>query len=248
MDRSLYISGSGATASMQTQAVKANNLANAGTPGFKAQFQQQISKPIWGAGMPTRVFTESNSKAHDFSMGTIKTTSNPMHAVAQGADSWFAVLRDGAEVEGYTKRGDFQLDGVGNLINGAGDLVLGEGGPINLPPSQSMEISADGFISIVPQGAEPGASVVIDRLKLVKLDTEKIQLREDGLFINKDNSLGEVDGSIKVLPGALEMSNVNAIGELMDLIVVSRQHEMDIKMMKATQDNDEAAARILHFS
>lgn len=246
MDKLLWVALSGASESMVAQSIKANNLANVSTPGFRAMLEQQRSIQAFGDGLPTRVYTGTESPGHNFSVGGFKQTGKDLDVSIQN-QGWFAVTgQDGTE--GYTRRGDMQITAEGLLINGAGQTVLGEGGPISMPPAEQITISDDGTIYIKPVGSEAGTSVAVDKLKLVNPESKQLVQREDGLFTNADGSLAEIDFAVTVRSQSIEMSNVNAIGELVDLINLARRHELDIKMMKKAEENDQASARILQIT
>ena len=84
--------------------------------------------------------------------------------------------------EAYTRAGDLRVDPSGLLLNGAGQQVLGEGGPISVPPHTSLMIGADGTISIVPLGQGPETTALVGRIKLVNPPAESLARGEDGLF------------------------------------------------------------------
>ena len=96
-------------------------------------------------------------------------------------------------------------------------------------------------------GEDPLALTQIDRLKLVNGSDGLLEKGLDGLFHLKDKNAGELEADIDVtiVSGVLEGSNVNAVGELTEMIAASRMFEMNIKMMENAKSNDEAAARIM---
>jgi flagellar basal-body rod protein FlgF len=246
MDRLLWVALSGASETMLAQSVKANNLANVSTPGFRAALQQQRSMQAYGPGFPSRVFTGTEVPGYNFSVGGYKQTGKDLDVAIQG-DGWIAVTGEDGK-EGYTRRGDMQITGDGFLVNGAGQNVIGEGGSISMPPAEEITISNDGTIIIKPVGSEAGTSIVVDKIKLVNPDSKQLVKREDGLFENANGIPAETDVEVKVRSQVIEMSNVNAVGELVDLITLARKHELDIKMMKKAEENDQASARILQIT
>ena len=246
MDKMLYVAMTGASETMQAQAVKANNLANVTTPGFRAQFEQQRAMPVYGTGFPSRVYAATESPGHDFSPSAAQQTGNPLDVALQG-EGWLAVLgADGTEA--YTRRGDLKINIDGLLVTGAGDIVLGGGGPIAMPPARSVTIVDDGSINITPLAGDPTVNVTIDQLKLVNPDVNGLYQREDGLFANTNGLIAEADVNVRVKAGMLESSNVNAVGELIDLISLARKHELDVKMMRKAEENDQTTARLLQLS
>src|SRR5690606_17663292 len=105
------------------------------------------------AGYPTRAYATAGGAGWNSSIGAVQTTGRPLDVAVDGP-GWIAVqARDGREA--YTRAGDLRVDADGLLTNGAGHPVLGDGGPIVLPPYASLAIGVDGSVSIVPQGQGP---------------------------------------------------------------------------------------------
>lgn len=247
MDKSLYIGMSGAKQNMLAQRAHANNLANANTTGFKRDFAQARSMPVFGEHHPTRAYAMTERPGTDLSAGALMETGRKLDVAVDGT-GWLAVQNaQGQEV--FTRSGSLQIDTNGLLRNGAGDMVLGNGGPVALPPFQNVQVGADGTISVVPVGGPPDQLVAVDRLKLVNPPTDALEKGEDGYIRRKaDQAIGGVepaDASLRVASGFLESSNVNAVEEMIANLQLSRQFEMQIKVMRTANDNSEAAARLL---
>jgi len=243
MDRLLYVAMSGARESFHGQAAVNNNLANANTPGFLADLQHFRSMPVFGAGYPTRVYALSERPDTDFAPGTIQSTGRDLDVAVQG-EGWIAVQgSDGGEV--YTRRGDLQIDPNGRLLTGDNLPVMGNSGPIALPPAEKVDIGSDGTISIRPPGVEPNELVIVDRIKLVKPPPGSLQKGNDGLMRLKDGSTAEADPKLGLLSGALVTSNVNGVHEMVDMIELSRRFELQVRMMKAAEESGAASASLL---
>ena len=251
MDRALYIAMTGAKQNTVAQAARANNLANASTTGFRRDFEQARSMPVWGEHFPTRAYALTERPASDFNQGALVETGRPLD-VAIEHDGWFVVQGpDGKEA--YTRRGDFSVDPLGRLITGTGLQVYGEGGPIVLPPYETVYIADDGGINIRAAGDGPEAVAEVDRLRLVKPDLTQMEKGEDGLFRVKDRDPAQAgpfppDPTIRVETGFLENSNVNAVSELVHMLALTRQYEMNVKMMKTTEENSEATLQVMRIS
>lgn len=227
---------SSAKQTMQAQAVNANNLANAGTDGFKAEVAYYSSLDLDG----------EISSTPDLSPGTVRTTGRELDISING-EGWIAIqASDGTEA--YSRRGDLQIDAFGQLTNGAGQLILGNNGPIALPPFGSVEIGTDGTVSILPLGQTPNTLAVVDRIKLVKLPDADLQRGEDGLIRLPDGEAVNPDADVTVLSGVLEGSNVNVVGEMVKMIDLARRFEGEIKLMKSAQENSAALAKIMSMS
>ncbi|ANS84764.1 Flagellar basal-body rod protein [Vibrio scophthalmi] len=249
MDRSLFLAMSGAKQNMQALQLRANNLANVGTTGFRADLAQARSMQAYGDGLPTRVFSMTERPGHNFQQGSVITTGRDLDVTVQG-DGWISVM-DKTGKEGLTRNGNLQIDTNGLLISGNGNLVLGEGGaPITLPvPVSKVEIGNDGTISVLPQGAPADAMEVVDRVKLVRIDNQSLFKDVNGLFRSKNpNTAYETDAGVKLLKGAIEGSNVNAVGEMTALIDLQRQFEMQVKMMSTAEEMDKASDTLLRSS
>lgn len=227
---------SSAKQTMQAQAVNANNLANAGTDGFKAEVAYYSSLDLDG----------EISSTPDLSPGTVRTTGRELDISING-EGWIAIqAADGTEA--YSRRGDLQIDAFGQLTNGAGQLILGNNGPIALPPFGSVEIGTDGTVSILPLGQTPNTLAVVDRIKLVTLPDADLQRGEDGLIRLPEGEAVNPDADVTVLSGVLEGSNVNVVGEMIKMIDLARRFEGEIKLMKSAQENSAALAKIMSMS
>ncbi|EKO3942139.1 flagellar basal-body rod protein FlgF [Vibrio fluvialis] len=249
MDRALFLAMSGAKQNMQAMQLRANNLANVSTTGFRADLEQARSMQAYGDGLPSRVFSMTERPGHNFQQGSVITTGRDLDITVQG-DGWIAVM-DKTGKEGLTRNGNLNIDANGLLLNGNGHPVLGEtGAPITLPvPLAKVEIGNDGTISVRPQGAPADAMEIVDRIKLVRPDNQSLFKDVNGLFRAKDpNAAYDVDASVKILTGAVEGSNVNAVGEMTSLIDLQRQFEMQVKMMSTAEDMDKSSDSLLRMS
>lgn len=249
MDRALFLAMSGAKQNMQAMQLRANNLANVSTTGFRADLEQARSMQAYGDGLPSRVFSMTERPGHSFQQGSVITTGRDLDITVQG-DGWIAVM-DKTGKEGLTRNGNLNIDANGLLLNGNGHPVLGEtGAPITLPvPLAKVEIGNDGTISVRPQGAPADAMEIVDRIKLVRPDNQSLFKDVNGLFRAKDpNAAYDADASVKILTGAVEGSNVNAVGEMTSLIDLQRQFEMQVKMMSTAEDMDKSSDSLLRMS
>jgi flagellar basal-body rod protein FlgF len=243
MDRMLYVAMSGAKETLMAQANASSNLANANTTGFLADLNQFRSMPVFGQGHPTRVYALGERPASDFNHGSLQYTGRDLD-VAVKDGGWIAVqARDGNEA--YTRRGDLQVDENGLLLTGNDLPVMGNGGPIAVPPFDKIDIGADGTVSIRPAGATSDQLAVIDRIKLVAPQFDQMEKSDDGLMRLKNGGEAEEDAAQRVVSGALEASNVNVVNEMVDMIELSRRFELQVKMMKTAEDAAAAGASIL---
>lgn len=246
MDRSLFIVMNAAQQTMLAQATNANNLANVNTTGFRADFEQFRSMPVFGQGFPTRAYSMTERPATDYAQGSVQSTGRDLDISVQGEGFIAVMSKDGRE--GYTRAGNLHITETGQLVTGTGLAVLGEGGPIAIPPATKVDIGADGTITAQPLGEQPNALAVLDRIKLVKPDLQNVFKDSDGLMRMMDGTDAPLDATVKIASGTLEGSNVSAVTELVNMIELQRQYEMQIKMMKTTQENSAASARLLQMS
>ncbi len=246
MDQMIYIAMSGAEQTLEAQATNSHNLANLSTAGFKADLSQFRSMPVFGEGYPSRAYAMAERPGVDFRPGAIQSTGRELDMAVDG-EGWIAV-QDADGGEAYTRAGDLHLTANGLLETGAGYLVLGNGGPVAIPPAEKLEIAMDGTISIRPVGQTATALVEIDRIKLVKPPLDQLEKGGDGLFRVNGEEAVTVDAGVRLVGGALESSNVNAVDALVNMIGLARRFEMQVKMMRTAEDNAAAAAQIMRLS
>ena len=226
----------GAKTVMKAQAINANNLANASTTGFKGEIANFIS------------FEDEDSlTTHtDLHTGSLRSTGRDLDVSVNG-DGWIAIMTPEG-TEGYSRRGDLRVDTFGQLTNGKGQAIMGNGGPIALPPFASLEIGSDGTISIVPQGQNATSQAVVDRIKLVTLDERQLQRGDDGTLRLPDGQVAPADAAVTVTAGTLENSNVNAVAEMIRMIDLSRQFETHVKLLQNTSENASSLASVLRMN
>jgi flagellar basal-body rod protein FlgF len=246
MDRSLYIAMSGAKQTLMAQATNANNLANAQTTGFKSDMEQFRSMPVFGAGYPTRVYAMTERPGTDFTPGAVQTTGKELDVAINGKG--FFAVQDSEGKEAYTRAGDLHLTPEGLLQTGTGLQVIGQNGPIAVPPAQKMDIGSDGTISIVPLGANPNALVVLDRIKMVDLPENTIAKKTDGLIHTQDGLPQQASANVSLVQGALESSNVNSIQAMVEMIELSKNFELQSKVMKSANELSGVSAKLMQMS
>ena len=245
MDKLLYLGMTGAKQTSLAQATNANNLANVSTTGFRADFNSLFAEQIAGAGLPTRSNSVLADNGIDTTSGTLQHTGRTLD-VAVGGEGWFAVQTPEGR-EAYTRRGDLQLTSNGQLLTAQGHALMGEGGPIAIPEHSSLSIGGDGSISIVPLGQGPDTQIVIDRIRVVSLDESQLVKGEDGLIRQRNGAEGVTDASLKVVSGALESSNVNAVDAMVRMIHLARRYEMDVKLMSTAGEMADAGASLMRM-
>ena len=238
MDRLIYLSMSGAKATMQRQETLANNLANVSTTGFRAELAAFRAVPVEGSGASTRVYALESTPGYDASPGQVAATGRNLD-VAMSGGAWLSVQGlDGTEA--YTRGGALDVNAEGTMITVSGLTVLGDGGPIQVPPNTQVSIGADGTVSST---AANGKSTSIGKLKLVTPEAP-LTRGTDGLFRAAEGDLS-ADPNARVQDGALEGSNVSAVETMVQMISAARQFEAQMKSLTTAEANDKAAAQPL---
>lgn len=243
MDKALYVAMTGATQTMRAQAANNHNLANASTVGFRAELAASQALAVEGAGvLPTRVNTQLRDAGWDATPGALMATGRDLD-IALREGKWLAVqAADGSEA--YTRAGDLQIDVNGQLRNGAGRAVLGDGGPMSVPPHSSVAIGADGTVSIVPLGQSAATQAAVGRLRIVEAKPSDLQRGEDGLMRARPGARLEPAAGEVLVSGTLESSNVNIAEAMVSMISLARQFELQVKMMKTVENNAAASASL----
>ena len=245
MDRIIYTSMTGASAAAHRQAVLSNNLANVSTNGFRAEMSTFRSVPVQGDGSTTRVFALEATSGHVQTPGPVQRTGRNLDAMPSG-NAWFAVQGlDGTEA--YTRNGSFQISPAGQLVTSTGLTLLSDGGaPIDVQPGADLSLGADGTITAKVQG-QPAAAV--GRIKLATPTAEDpLQRGDDGLFRTASGDPMPNDANARMLSGALEGSNVNAVESMVGMIAASRQFEAQMRLLQTAETNDKTASQLLSMN
>jgi flagellar basal-body rod protein FlgF len=252
VDKVLYLAMTGAREAQVAQSVTNQNLANASTTGFKSTLAGSMSVPLAGPGFAgARTYAMTADQGTDVTQGPLLATGRDLDVAVDGA-GWIAVQSpDGTEA--YTRAGNLSVDAFGRLTTDNGRPVLGNSGPIAIPPYESIQVGADGTISIRPIGSEASALAVVDRVRLVNPPQADLVRGEDGLMRLAPGTTQGAGGSapdanVKLVSGMLEGSNVNVVTALVDMIQQARNFELHVKMMSAAEDNDRASTELLKLT
>jgi flagellar basal-body rod protein FlgF len=243
MDKLLYVAMSGAKETLRAQAANTHNLANSSTTGFKADLSAFQSRAVTGPGYASRVYATDQTVGWDHTIGSVQQTGNPLDLAIHG-QGFFAV-QDTSGKEAYTRAGDLHVDPTGQLLTATGLPVLGDNGPISIPPSTSVTVGSDGTISIVPLGQSPQTAANVARIKLVNPPLDSVQRSADGLFRTTDGTPAVADASTTVNSGALESSNVDLASCMVNMIELSRRFDLQIKALHTAQEDGASSAKLL---
>jgi flagellar basal-body rod protein FlgF len=245
MDRLIYVAMNGARHALEAQATVSHNLANANSSGFRAQLNALRAVHLFGEGMPTRSYSVDSTVGTDFRPGTIQQTGRALDAAIMGKGFFAVQLPDGSE--GYTRAGGFTVGAGGQLESPHGYPVLGDGGPIAIPPDVIISIAKDGTVSATPSSGR-GAVNVLGRLKLVNPPEADLERGDQGLFRLKAGGEANAEGGIVVAPAAIEGSNVNAVEQMIALISHARAFETHMKLLQSADQNDRQANQLLSLA
>jgi flagellar basal-body rod protein FlgF len=241
MDRMIYLAMSGAKAMEERQTALANNLANATTDAFRADLAAFRSVPIRQEGTATsRVFALEATAGFDASSGPIRQTGRPLDVAIRGS-GWFVVQTPAGD-EALTRDGAFEVDADGTLVTRRGMPVVGDGGPIAIPPNSQVLVGSDGTISAKTGNQPP---VQVGRLRLANPPQDALAKGDDGLVRLNNGEPPVEDPAVTVVDGALEGSNVNVIDSMVGMIQLARQFEMQMQLIKNAETNDQRASRLL---
>jgi len=243
MDRLIYTAMTGATHILHQQATVSNNLANVNTPGFRASIDAFRSVPLQGEGLPTRTFVVDSTAGTDFTPGVMQQTGRALDVALDGK-GWIAV-QDANGNEAYTRNGSLQMSPNGVLQTRGGLTVLGDAGPLSIPPDTSITIAKDGTISTVPTTNQKNGVIAVGRLKLTNPPEEQMVRGEDGLFRTRDGNPAEADASVTVVGGSLEGSNVNTVEAMVNMITLARHFDTQMKLLQSADENAKRASSVL---
>lgn len=243
MDHGLYTAYLGMRARQHTLDMIANNIANAATPGFKADrmlyrsvqaAEMESGIPFNLPGQQPELEPAAGGQALDRSLasihgrnvsvitntmanhaaGELRQTGRPLDLALDG--DGFLVVQTGRG-ERYTRAGNLKLNAANQLVTPQGDLIVGEQGAITVPRGD-LQIGSYGEVSVNGQ--------VAGRLKIVSFDNPQNQLLKEGetLFVAPE-AKSKPATATRVVQNALEMSNVNPMTEMAAMLQNSREFE-----------------------
>jgi flagellar basal-body rod protein FlgF len=246
MDKLVYVAMSGAKETLAMQEANNYNLANVNTTGFKTAMSAFQTRAVSGPGFNSRAYATAGTVGYNGTAGEQLATGNPLDIAMQG--SGFFAIQDPAGNEAYTRAGDLHVDPSGQLVTAAGRPVMGDDGPIAVPPSNSVSIAADGTVSVLGLGQSPNSIAQVGRIKLVNPADGSVRRGSDGLYRATDGQPFEADATTQITSGVLESSNVNISSCLVNMIELSRRFELQIKSLHTAEENDQSSQKLLQSS
>src|SRR3569833_778693 len=246
MDKLLYVAMSGAKETMRAQAANTHNLANASTPGFKADLSAFQSRAVTGPGYASRVYATDSTVGWDSTSGSQLQTGNPLDLSVIGPG--YIAVQDVTGYEAYTRAGDLHVDANGQLMTATGLAVLGDNVPMSVPPYSSISVAKDGTVSIIPLGSTAQTSAVVGRVKLVNPAPDTVQRGTDGLFHSTGTEPLVADAATTITPGTLKSNNVNDASAMVNMIELARHFDMQVKALHTADENSQASTKLLQSS
>ena len=243
MDRLVYVAMSGAKEILRAQAANNHNLANASTSGFRADLSAFQTQDVVGAGLRSRAYATNDTVGWDRSSGSLEATGRDLDVAIKG-DGWLAVQSsDGSEA--YTRAGDLRVEPTGMLVTATGLPVLGDSGPVSVPPNSSITVGGDGTVSVVPLGQQVKTVSGVARIKLVNPGADELVRGADGLFRLRAGGTAPADANVHLVAGTLESSNVNIAATMSNMIELARNYELQVKAMHTAEENAATSAKLL---
>jgi flagellar basal-body rod protein FlgF len=251
MDRLIYTSLS-ATASHELNRVQlSNDLANLSTTGYKrASATTTQAAYVNGPGLPTRFQPILSTAAQRIALesGPVTYTGNDTD-IAMNDQTVLGVQAEDGSVA-FTRRGDLRVSATGLLVTGAGHVVMGEGAPLTVPTGFLIDIGPDGSVYATDPNEEAGAPAQIGSLMLRDASTTPMYRRLDGLYETQTAAGAGGDfetgpNPVSIAVGALEGSNVNPVEVMVNMLDLYRSFEMQMKMIKKSEELDQDGARMI---
>lgn len=223
------------------QDIITNNLANVGTTGYRKEsitissFTEILNREVGGMdgmqqssyeiatapGMETRGTLSTGSVTHG-AQGSLKETGNPFDMALDDNGRGFFTIQSPEGIK-FTRAGSFRLSTSGHLVTPDGSFVMGQRGPVKLSGS-NFQVSNDGVISCEGKPVDRLLVTVFD-------DTRQLKRSGDSQFVAQGGVRATTDFQLK--QGYLEQANVNAINEMVDMMMVMRNYEANQKVLQA---------------
>ena len=252
MSGSIYMAASGALAYGTRLEILSNNIANVNTVGFKqdkTQFQQYFSSALENSNMQTPANTDTSQATEfwfelsthtDHSTGPLKQTGNRFDMAITGNGFFCIQTPDGIQ---YTRRGDFAMDPIGNLVTQEGWPVLGEGGEITVE-SQADFGDIDGHeILIHEDGTVEVDGNSVGKLRIVEFSDPQLLTKagNTNFMTSSDTAAESPAANYRISQGMVELSNVDAVRMMTELIETLRGYESYQKVIRSIDEVNSSA-------
>jgi len=229
MLRGLYAAATALDSASQVQEVVASNLSHVTTPGYRQRgvTHETFDRALQRATPPTGdiVGTRVSGVFHDFEAGALQHTQAPLDLALGDADTFFRVQGPNGQ-QLFSRNGTFHLNQAGQIVTQAGYPLLGQGGPITLPPDTTL-------INIASDGSVTANGEAVTRVQLVKFtNPEKLTAVGPTLY-DAPQDAGQLPTEGRILQGYRESSNVNAANEMVQLMIGSRYFDAAQRVLRA---------------
>lgn len=236
MENATYIGLSRQLGLRREMDVVAHNIANANTPGYRAErmvFREFLAEPAAGEEVS---FVQDVGLARDLSEGPLTATGNTFDVALNGA-GYFSI--ESPLGERYTRHGRFQLDANGQLVTQTGDPVLGANGPIAVPTD-------GGPVTIASDGTMSNDNGIFGKLRVVTFeDEQRLQKSANSLYSTPQDMPPQPVATPGMTQGMLEGSNVRAILEMTRMIGVQRTHDSVARFLQQEDERQKKMVEIL---
>jgi flagellar basal-body rod protein FlgF len=244
MERLTYTAMNAMQIHTQNQRLIAAGLANQNTTGFKRDYAEISSVYMTDALGKDRVFPSRKEGAVDLEQGKVMPTDNPMDISVDGNGFMVGQKDNGEKV--LTRRGDLKIGADRILRNGENLQILGDAGPITVPPNESLSTSRDGTVSYKAIGADSTTPPsVLSRLQLVNVPPANVIKGMDSFLRPKDGAIPASDSKVEISSKGLESSNVSSIDSMVDMLNSSRAFEISFKLISTSRDLDAESAKLM---
>lgn len=230
MDTTAYLALSRQVALMRDMDVIANNMANVATTGFRGE-QTLFETVLRRAGeAPRLAFVQDVGTARDMSEGPITATGNPLDLAVDG-DGWLSFATpDGVR---YSRAGHLEIDGLGQVVDAAGNPLLDDGGaPLTVPPG-------DRDLTIAPDGTVSNRAGILGRIGLAAFADPRALVPAGGNLWTAQEL--PAPSTARLQQGMLEGSNVKPILEMTRMIETTRAFEGTQKLIETHHDIERRA-------
>jgi flagellar basal-body rod protein FlgF len=229
MSQGIYVGMTGASARAEQLDVIADNLANAQTPGFKAQKVAFYSFLPPENAEGDKVYAASADAGLDLRPGPVERTDNPLDIMPQNG-AYLGVVRSDGSIS-YTRNGRVQVDAEGTLVVGGLPLAGDGGGPILVPPNTRPEITFDGKVRV--NGVEVG------RVALFDIPGSLVRVGPSMFDAADPEGVASVQGQVRI--GELEMSNFSSLDAMVEMVSVQRSFDHSMQALETYQELDRRA-------
>jgi len=202
-----------------------------------------------GPQLDVRSLSSTEVRSASMKEGSVTNTGNPLDVALNGDALLTVQAMDGTEA--YTRRGDLSVTVTGVLQNGEGLPLIGEAGPITVPPGSKVTIAPDGGVLVTDPETPDQPPARLDRLKLVSFTGTQITKDLDGQFraprVNGQAGVLPLDENARLTPGALEQSNVSPSEVLTEMISAQRLFDIRTKLIETARQLDEGGSRLMRI-